>query len=404
MKSFPLEGVRIVALEQYIAAPFCTMWLADCGAEVIKIERPGAGDPRRNYQPSLQGASGESVYGGFVSYNRNKKSIALDIQSPKGREVYLDLVKTADVIVENLKPGSVEKQKLGYEQLSVLNPRLIYAAISGYGRTKELDGVYSGLPAFDPVIQAMSGITNLFGAEDGPPEVNPLALGDLFTGVITGYQILLALFMRERTGKGQYVDAAMYDSLVSLNEKSVMLYTFAKEVLSRGRDKYQAPYQTFAVNNGYVALITPNDLIWARFCKALGREEWIKDPLTATGRQRALNTNVWEPGVNAWMAARSAEDVVTELAKFDVPAGKVQTGEDLINCKHLQSRKALVEVDDPDVGKLILARAPVRLSDMPEVSRISAPKLGEHTSEVLGGLLGYSDQRIAELRSAQVVA
>lgn len=271
--------------------------------------------------------------------------------------MYRDLVKTADVVVENLKPGSVEKLGLGYERLSALNPRLIYAAISGYGRTRELEGIYSGLPAFDPVIQAMSGITNLFGAQDGPPEVNPLALGDLFTGVMTGYQILLALYMREKTGKGQYVDAAMYDSLVALNEKSVMLYTFAKEVLSRGPDTYQAPYRTFAVSNGYVALITPNDQIWARFCKALGREEWISDPLMATGRQRAANPQAWEPGVSAWMAARSAEEVVAELAKFDVPAGKVQTGKDLIECPHLRSRKALVDVEDPDVGSLVLARA-----------------------------------------------
>jgi len=404
MKSFPLEGVRVVALEQYIAAPFCTMWLADCGAEVIKIERPKTGDPRRNYQPSLQGSSGETVYGGFVGYNRNKKSVALDIQSEEGREVYRDLVKTADVVIENLKPGSVEKLGLGYEQLSGLNPRLIYAAISGYGRTRELEGVYSGLPAFDPVIQAMSGITNLFGAQDGPPEVNPLALGDLFTGVMTGYQVLLALYMREKTGRGQYVDAAMYDSLVALNEKSVMLYTFAKEVLSRGPDKYQAPYRTFAVSDGYVALITPNDQIWARFCKALGREEWISDPLMATGRQRAANPGAWEPGVSAWMAARTAEEVVAELARFDVPAGKVQTGKDLIECPHLRARKALVEVEDPAVGSLVLARAPVRLSDMPEVRRASSPKLGEHTDEVLGGLLGYSDQRISELRAGKAVA
>ncbi len=218
MSKYPLDGVRIIALEQYIAAPYCTMWLADCGAEVIKIERPDGGDPRRNYQPSLKSGSGESVYGGFVTYNRNKKSIALDLQTPEGRQVYLDLIKSADVVVENLKPGSVEKLGLGYADLIKINPKLIYAAISGYGRTKDLDGVYSGLPAFDPVIQAMSGITNLFGEEAAVLlEVSPLALGDLFTGVMAGYQILLALFMRERTGAGQYIDAAMYDSLVALN-------------------------------------------------------------------------------------------------------------------------------------------------------------------------------------------
>lgn len=404
MSKYPLDGVRIIALEQYIAAPYCTMWLADCGAEVIKIERPGGGDPRRNYQPALESESGESVYGGFVTYNRNKKSVALDLQSPEGRQVYLDLIKSADVVVENLKPGSVDKLGIGYADLSKINPKLIYAAISGYGRTKELDGAYSGLPAFDPVIQAMSGITNLFGDEDGPPEVSPLALGDLFTGVMAGYQILLALFMRERTGVGQYIDAAMYDSLVALNEKSLMFYTFAGEVLSRGRDKYQAPYRTFAVKDGYVALITPNDLIWARFCKALGKEEWVSDPQMADGRMRAANTDAWEPFVEQWMAERTSDEVVAALDKFGVPAGKVQTGKDLANCEHLKARKALVEVEDPDVGSLILARAPVRLSGMGEVRKASAPKLGQHTSDILGEMLGYSEHQISKLKATGAVA
>lgn len=404
MKNYPLSGVRVIALEQYIAAPYCTMWLADCGAEVIKIERPGSGDPRRDYQPALKGETGESVYGGFVTYNRNKKSLTLDIQSPEGRKVYLDLIRNADVVVENLKPGSVEKLGLGFEDLRKINPRLIYAAISGYGRMKEFEGVHSGLPAFDPVIQAMSGITNLYGEADGPPAVSPLALGDLFTGVMAGYQVLLALYMREKTGEGQFIDAAMYDSLVALNEKSVMLYTFAGEVLTRGRDKYQAPYRTFAVRDGFVALITPNEFMWARFCKALGREQWVTDPRTATGRQRAANTSAWEPWVENWMAERTADEVIGALDKVGVPAGRVQTGEDLVNCPHLKARNALVEVEDPAVGKLRLARAPVRLSGMPEVPNASAPRLGEHTDEILEQLLGYSAERISDLKSAKAVA
>lgn len=404
MKKYPLDGVRIVALEQYIAAPFCTMWLADCGAEVIKVERPNGGDPRRNYQPALQSETGEQVYGGFVTYNRNKRSVAIDLQSPEGREVYRDLVATADVVVENLKPGSADKLKIGYEDLKGKNLRLIYAAISGYGRMKGLEGKYSNLPAFDPVIQGMSGITNLFGLEDGPPEVSPVALGDLFTGVVTGYQILLALYMREKTGTGQYIDSAMYDSLVALNEKSVMLYTFAQEVLTRGRDKYQAPYRTFEVKNGYVALITPNDFIWARFCKAIEQEEWITHPLLKTGPLRAANTSEWEPFVESWMKARTAEEVVAQLDSQGVPVGKVQTGADLVNCEHLAARNALVDVEDPDVGKLRLARAPVRLSEMGEVPRGSAPKLGQHTENVLAELLGYSAEKLGDLRKRGAVA
>lgn len=396
MSKYPLEGVRVVALEQYIAGPYCSMWLADCGADVIKVERPEGGDPRRNYPPAIEGANGEKVFGGFVTYNRNKRSIALDLTSLEGKELYRQLVAGADVVVENLKPGAAEKLGIGPSTLCDSNPRLIYAAISGFGRMPEFAGPYSTWPAFDPVIQAMAGISHLLGEENGPPELGFLGLADLVTGITTAFQITLALFMREQTGIGQIIDSSMYESLVALNERSVMLKTFSGEVLSRGKDKYQAPAGTFEVQDGWVALIAPNDAIWARLCEAVGKPEWISDDLTATGPKRAANRSRWEPELVGWLRERTSSEVVERLIGYGVPVGPVQTSEDLLACPHLEARRAFVQVEDPIAGTLTLARAPVRMSGMDEVPTRSAPRLGQDTVTIANEL-GYSNEEVLRL-------
>ncbi|MBC8458307.1 MAG: CoA transferase [Deltaproteobacteria bacterium] len=296
-KYYPLEGVRVLGLEQYIAGPDCTMWLADQGAEVIKIERPGSGDPRRNYLPAVEDNSGNKAYGGFEVFNRNKKSLTLNIQSEKGKEIFKEIVKHADVVVENMAPGTVEKLGLGYDTLRDINPRLIYAAISGFGRLDELKGPYSKWPAFDPVIQAMAGIMDQIGEADGPPLWGFPGLADLFTGVVTGYAILLALFMRERTGEGQFIDSSMYDSLAALNEMGIMNYSFGGGVVSRGAVlKFQAPAGAYKVKDGgYISFLAANDFIWKRICKAIDREDLVENPKTATGPERVKNKDFLEP-------------------------------------------------------------------------------------------------------------
>lgn len=400
---YPLEGVRIIALEQYIAGPYCTTWLADCGAEVIKIERPGSGEPRRAYPPFIEDDEGRRTHGGFLTYNRNKKSLALDVKSAEGKAIYKDLAATADIVLDNMRPGTVERLGIGYDDLKDANPGLIYAAVSGFGRSKGLEGPYSDRPAFDSVVLAMSGITHLMGEEGKAPQLGFLGLADLFTGVVTAFEIMLALRMRERTGRGQFIDACMYDNLVSLNERAVMLYTFAGEVLDRGKDKYQAPIDVYTVKDGYISLITPNDMMWGRFCAAIGHPEWADDERTATGRQRAANRDVWEPGVADWMAVRTTQEVIDHLLDTGVPVGPVQDSEDLLNCPHLKARRAFVEVDDPVAGPLTMTRAPVRMSDMDEVPTGSAPRLGEHTEALLRQVLDLGDDRIAELRDAGVI-
>jgi len=401
---YPLDGVRIVALEQYIAGPLCTMWLADSGAEVIKIERPGTGDPRRNYLPASEGANGEKSYGGFNTYNRNKKSLTLNIQSEEGKKIYKELVKSADVVVENFAPKTINKLGLGYDVIKEINPKIIYAAISGFGRMDGFQGPYSDWPAFDPVIQAMGGITDQIGEEDKPPLFGFLGLADLFTGVVTAYQIMVALYMRDKTGEGQLIDACMYDNLVALNERAVMIHSYTGEVVSRGKEKFQAPAGCFKVKDGsYVSFITPNDIIWGKLCEVMERKDLIDNPMTATGMARAKNKAFVLPIVNKWMEARTKDEVIEKLHKYGIPVGPVQNAGDLIKCPHLKARKMLVDVDDPVVGKRTYARSPIRMSKMKEVPANNAPGLGEHTDSILKEVLNYSDEAIKKLHQDKVV-
>lgn len=402
---YPLEGVRVLALEQYIAGPDCTMWLADNGAEVIKIERPKMGEPRRNYLPIVEDENGNKAFGGFKIYNRNKKSITLDLQTEKGREIYKELVRHADVVVENLGPKTIDKLGLGYDVLGKINPRLIYAGISGFGRLEEFKGIYSDRPAFDPVIQAMAGILDHIGEENGPPLWGLPGLADLFTSVVTGYAILLALIMREKTGKGQFIDSSMYDSMVCLNAMSIMVYSFAGMIVRRGTaGKFQSPMGTFKVKDGsYVALMVANEFIWERFCKAIGREDLIKDPRTANGWMRVVNKEFLDPIVNEWIESRTSEEVVQALLKEGVPVGPVQNSENLVNCSQLKARKMLLEIDDPIAGKRIFANTPFRMTGVKDMPPKTAPDLGEHTDAVLKEHLGYEQEIIDQLRRDTII-
>jgi formyl-CoA transferase len=379
------------------------MCLADAGAEVVKIERPDGGDPRRTYRPIIGDPGGDYVSGGFLSYNRNKKSVALDLKSEKGREIFKELVRRADVIVENMGPGTMDRLGLGYEALRHINPRIVYAAISGFGRLPEFAGPYSERPAFDTVILAMSGIMHIIGTEEGPPLVGILGLADIYTGLSTAYQIMLALYMREKTGEGRFIDAAMYDALVSLNERSVMLRTFTGEVLGRGKDKYQYPAGAYKCRDRYVAFITPNDQVWARLCNAIGRPDLIDDPRTSTGPARSQNSDFVDKVLEDWMSARDSDEVVEILNANGVPAGPVQTAEDLVNCPQLRARRMLIEVEDPIGGKLTLVRTPLRMTGVGEVPTRTAPRLGEHTDEVLRSWLGLPDEEIEVLRREGVI-
>ncbi len=399
----PLTGVRVIGLEQYMSAPYCTMLLADAGAEVIKIERPGRGDPRRSIPPFVSDEQGRSVAGGFIGYNRNKKSLALNLRAEVGQKILRDLVKKSDVVVENLRPGAMDKLGLGYKSLKTINHRLIYAAISGFGRLEGYTGSYAQRPAFDIVAEAMSGVMNLVGFADKPPSWTIYGMADVYTGMVTAYGIMLALFMREQTGEGQFVDSAMLDNMLALNERMVTLYSFTGESPSRGRLKHLYPRGAFECRDGFLALNIPDDIQWGRFCQAIGREDLKDDPRTESGTARATNADFIRETIEAWLADKTRAQAEALLDEQGVPSGPVFTAEDVFNDPHIAARNMLVTVDDPVAGSRKFARSPLHLSSTPEIPTESAPQLGGHTVEILKNLLGYGEKEIEQLRDQGVI-
>ena len=398
----PLTGIRIIALEQYMAGPYCTMLLADAGAEVIKIERPGSGDPRRSIPPFAE-KDGTRKAGGFMAYNRNKKSFCLNVQSDEGKTIYLDLVKSADVVVENLRPGSTDKLGIGYKDLKIINPKLIYAAISGFGRLEGYKGPDSDRPAFDIVAEAMSGIMHLVGFEDKPPSWTIYGMADVYTGLCTSYAITQALFQREKTGKGQFVDSAMLDAMISLNERMVMLYTITGEEPHRGRLKHLYPRGAFKCKNGYLAMNIPDDLVWSRLCKSMEREDLIDDVKSNTGTARAANGDFLGPIIEEWLSKKTRDEAEKILNENGVPVGSVYTAKDIFESEQVKARRSLIDIEDPDVGTYQFARGPVMLSNAPEIETNPAPDLGQHTHEILSSILGYSDEQINELINSNTI-
>lgn len=398
----PLSGIRVVGLEQYMAGPYCTMLLADAGAEVIKIERPGKGDPRRGIPPFARKGDTKKA-AGYMAYNRNKKSLAVDLRSPAGLEVVRRLAATSDVVVENLRPGSMDKAGLGYADLKTLNPRLVYAMISGFGRLPGYESAYARRPAFDIVAEAMSGVMNLIGFEDRPPTYTLYGLADVYSGMVAAFGILQALFMRERTGEGQLVDVSLLDSMLALNERMVAVYSVSGEEPRRGRIEHLWPRGAFQCADGYVALNVPDDGIWARLATTIGRPDLVNDPRSADGTARAANADVLKPILEAWMADKTRAEVVDALNAAGMPTGPVYTAKDVFADEHFRVRGMLAEVQDPEVGPHIFARTVPHLSSSPEIPLEASPALGAHTREILEGLLGYAPQEVEELVAKGVV-
>jgi CoA:oxalate CoA-transferase len=398
----PLTGIRVVGLEQYMAGPYCTMLLADAGAEVIKIERPGKGDPRRGIPPFARKGDKKKA-AGYMAYNRNKKSLAVDLQKPAGQEVVRRLAAVSDVVVENLRPGSMDKAGLGYSHLKEVNPRLVYAMISGFGRLPGYESAYARRPAFDIVAEAMSGVMNLIGFEDRPPTYTLYGLADVYSGMVGAFGILQALFMRERTGEGQLVDVSLLDSMLALNERMVAVHSVTGEEPRRGRVEHLWPRGAFRCADGYVALNVPDDGIWARLATTMERPDLVDDPRSATGTARAANADGLKPIVEGWMADKTRAEVVDALNAAGMPTGPVYTAKDVFADEHFRVRGMLAEIEDPEVGPYTFARTVPHLSSSPRIPLEAAPALGAHTREILEGLLGYPAREVDGLVAAGVV-
>ncbi len=398
----PLSGVRVTGLEQYIAGPYCTMLLADTGAEVIKIERPGGGDPRRQMPPFAE-KDGRKKGAGFMGYNRNKKSLCLNLRDPKGQEVFRKLVASSDVVVENLRPGSMAKLGLGHREMRRMNPQLVWAIISGFGQLDGYRGPYSDRPAFDIIAEAMSGMMNLVGYDDKPPSGTVYGMADIVSGIIAAYGVLQALFMRQRTGRGQLVDSAMLDNLLSLNETMVTLYSVAGQEQKRGVPTVFFPRGAYQTKDGYLAVHVPDNIIWKRFCEVMERSDLIGDERSATSPARAQNHSFLDLIISEFMATMTRDEAVGKFNAHGVPVAPVYTAEDVFADPHIEARGMLMPIDDPEVGTYRFARTAPMLEENAELPRNPAPSLGQHTREILEGLLDYSSSEVDALRDHGVV-
>lgn len=395
-----LDGVRVLGIEQQVAAPYCTMMLADQGAEVIKVERTGSGDPAREMAPILTNGD-KSTSGYFARFNRSKKSVTVDFSKPEGINVLKDLIAKSDIIVENFKPGMMDKFGLGYEDVKKINPGVVYVAISGFGRLQKKQGPYSQRLAYDIIAQAMGGLMHLAGQKGGPPTWLGVAVGDVGTGVYASYAAMLGYIKKLKTGKGDFFDVSMYDCMIALAERAHNVYSFTGKILERGPDPLICPWGPFEAKDGFVALIVPTEASWDKFCKALGRTDLINEDLNS-GPKRAQNLDKLMPIIKGWMSDKTRVEVCEILMKEGLPCGPVQHSGDIFKEEHANVRDMFVKIPDKTMGELTVVGSPYKI-DGEEPIYGAIPGLGEDTQDILEVLLGYDKDKIEKLKTAKII-
>jgi len=401
--NLPLENIVVLAAEHFETAPLCTAMLGDLGASIIKVERPGSGEAGREMGPLFLNKRGEQVAGFFFRFNHNKKSIALDLKNPKGKEIFLKLAQLSDIVVENFRPGVMKKLGLGYEQLKQVKPDLIYATITGFGHADIYQSPYIDRPAFDLLAQAYSGLMYTVSNTDEPTWVG-LPVGDHYGGVMAVVGILTALFYREKTGKGQHVDISMYDCAAHLNERRVNIFDITGEITTKITNIGSAPYGPYKTKDGYIAISGGQPPVWPRFCKAIGREDLLNDISLQSTQDRAKNYQRLKVIVEEWLKNKTKNEALEILYSYGVPAAPVHNESDLFGCPHLKARKMIREYESDYSGKRTIIGNPVKLSLMKEKEPLPPPEAGEHTKEILQEMLGLSLPEILQLRDEGVVS
>lgn len=383
----PLAGVRVLDLTQALAGPYCTMLLADLGADVVKIEPP-SGDMTR-YGGPFTAEDTERSYGGyFASINRGKRSVVLDLKEPADKATFLRLSERADVVVENSRAGVMDRLGVGYETLAELNPRLVYLAIRGFGDPRTGASPYTDWPAYDIVAQAMGGLVSLTGTADGTVMKAGPSVGDLFAGSLGTVGALAALHRATATGAGQFVDVAMYDAMISLCEGAVYNYSYSGRVGRPTGNGHPviAPFDVYPTADGHCAIGAPNDRVFATLCDLIGRPDLAADERFASPGDRLRNRPALDAELGAWVAGRSTGEVV-ELLGGVVPVGPVNDVAAVYADPHVESRGMLVEVDQPDGSRPVtLAGQPIKMTATPTGPASRPPRLGEHTAEILADL------------------
>ncbi len=394
----PLAGIRVLDLTQVLFGPFSTMMLADMGAEVIKVERPKVGDIARGNGPVVRGVS---TY--FLSLNRGKKSIVLDLTTETGIDVFLKLVEKADILVQNFTTGTMDKLGLGYHKVSERNPRIIYVAGSGFGQY----GPYAHKPAFDIVIQAMGGVMSITGEEGGPPVRPGVSYGDIAAGLFLCIATLSALHERQVSGKGQFVDVSMLDCQVTVQENAFVRYLNTGEIPHAlgTRHPVTTPFQAFQTRDGYIAVALMGGLHdqWPLFCAIIDRIDIIDDPRFRNGWQRTQNYKELEPILNSALKEKTTQELLEKLEEVGIPCGPVNNIVQVAADPQIIARDMIIDVHHDKAGTFKVVNTPFKFSRTPGRAQHASPELGEHTLEILSGLLNMTPEDILKLKEAQVI-
>jgi crotonobetainyl-CoA:carnitine CoA-transferase CaiB-like acyl-CoA transferase len=393
----PLRGIRVIDFSRVLAGPYCTLLLADLGAEVIKIEQPGVGDDTRAWGPPYLGT--ESGY--YLAVNRNKRGIALDLKSARGRELALELVRQADIVVENFRVGVMEKLGLGYEELRRVKPDIIYCSISGFGRS----GPYAARAGYDLIAEAMSGLMSVTGEPEGVGTRVGVAVGDVTTGMLASNAILAALHHRDRTGEGQLVEAALLDTIIGwlINANLYYLITGRNQPRTGNAHALVVPYQAFQTADLPMIVTAGNDRLFAALCTVLGRPELAEDPRFRTNSDRIAHRPELIAELEGEFRKRPAAEWTDLLLEAGVPAGPINTMAEVFSDPHVLARDMLVEVEHATLGPIKLPGVPMKFSLTPAKARTAPPVLGEHTRAVLRDLCQLEDAEIDALSAEGVV-
>ncbi len=404
----PLAHIRVLDLSRVLAGPWAAQNVADLGAEVIKVERPGAGDDTRGWGPPwLKDGAGhdthESAY--FASVNRNKKSITLDIGKPDGQAIVRELAAKCDVLIENYKVGTLARYGLAYEHLHPANPRLVYCSVTGFGQ----DGPHARRPGYDFIFQGMGGLMSITGERDGQPGAGPqkvgIAITDVLTGMYASLAISAALAHREQSGRGQYIDCALLDTIVAFNANQIVSYFASGHVPIRWGNAHPqvVPYEAFATADGHIILAVGNDGQFRRFCKVAECPELAEETRFATNSQRIVHRAELTPIIAEIMRTRSKHEWLAALEAADVPCGPINNMQEVFEDPQVQHRKLRVDIPHALGGTAPVVASPMRLSDTPVEYRLAPPLLGQHNDEIFRGLLGKSETEMERLAKAGIV-
>ena len=392
MSNKPLEGLVVLDFTKVYSGPYCTLLLADLGAEVIKIERKNTGDDSRSFRPKPDLIEGS---GYFMYMNRNKKSVELDLKDPKAREIIYKLVKNADIVVENNAPGATEKLGISYEDLKKYNPQIIYGSITGFGQY----GPYKNKPAYDIIAQAMGGYMSITGERGGKPMKLGTSMGDSIAGVHMAFAIMAAVYHRDRTGQGQFIDISMMDSCFATLENHVVIHTMEGVVPARNGNSNQnaSPFNTFETSDGYVCIAIANDALFEKFCTATEMTDLIHDPRFEKNPDRKINEDLLTPIVNEWTKQRSTEEVCAIFDEYKVPVGPIKDIPELVNDPHILAREMMIDHEHPFGGTIRMPGCPIKFSETKIDTFEPSSRLGADNDYILKKYGGYDDNELEKL-------